>query len=101
MAIAFRCAGNTGSGATAQTTYVINKPSSPSAVQDGDVMYLFLSFVQSGTITPDTGWTSIAGPTNAPSGSMRHELFRKVATASEASTWSFTNSVSAKWDASV
>lgn len=100
MAVAFRCAGGNGSGATAQTSYVVNKPTSPTAVQDGDVMYLFLSFVQSGTITPPAGWTSIAGPQNAPSGSMRHQLFRKVASA-EPATWTFTNSVSAKWYAEV
>lgn len=101
MAVAYRCSGGNGSGATAQTSLSITKPTSPSAVQNGDVMYLWLSFAATTpTVTPASGWTSIAGPTNAPSGSMRHQLFRKTAS-SEGSSWTFSLSSAAKWFAVV
>lgn len=78
--------GSTASG----TTLTINKPSSPNATLEGDLMIAFMGAGAGATWTGDTGWTEIADQGSNPSIRVAY----KVAGASEGSSYTFTSSAS-------
>lgn len=103
MAIAFRCAGNTQSNATQDTAFVVTKPSSPSAVVDGDLILCAIT-IRSTVITidqqPPAGWVQVGSPVDSTSGSIRTYLYRKIAS-SEGASWTWRPSALVEWNAEV
>jgi len=68
----------------ASTTLAITKPT---GVAEGDVMIATVSATGSGALTPPSGWTVVKDTTQGTS--IRQVTFYKVATASEATSYSF------------
>lgn len=83
-------ASSTAATGAGSTSLVISKPSSPSAVIEGDLMFAFMTNGANATWTGDTGWTEVADQGANPSIRVAY----KVAGASEGSSYTFTSSAS-------
>lgn len=74
------------------TTLGINKPT---GVQTGDLLLAGLTVNSGSSITAPAGWTAVPGAV-ATTGSSKWQMFSKYATASEATSYTFTMSGSSK-----
>lgn len=79
-------------------SFTINKPTSPSTVQEGDLMIATLALSGNvGTVTPPSGWTLVrrtyvdSGDGTAHSGAITVAIMKRTAGASEPNSWSGTH----------
>ncbi|MDO8540474.1 MAG: choice-of-anchor D domain-containing protein [Opitutaceae bacterium] len=88
-AIGFRAASSANSGSASVTSLLINKPT---GVVSGDFMLAGVSVGSTATITPPSGWTLV----RSISDGLKMSVYRKLAGASEPSSYTWSISTSSK-----
>ncbi len=92
--LGFRAAGTTGTStifnsSTSGTNFTLYKPTSPSAVQDNDLLIAFVTSTEHGTINPPSGWTAV-NTASIDDGSTDIALWvlKRTGLASDPASWS-------------